>query len=124
MPSDTTIFLAAEELKLFGEATHALTRIADALELLLQGRRKLLAPSPAPDPSPAPETAGAPASPPPPRKPSPTKEELRAFLMTREKDAVRALFTELSATRFSEIPADRYPELMERAQALPPKEAA
>ncbi|MBO5640535.1 MAG: hypothetical protein J5916_11570 [Oscillospiraceae bacterium] len=53
-----------------------------------------------------------------------SKADLRSFLMTKDKDAVRKLFTELSATKFSEIPEDRYPEVMAKAQDLPDKEAS
>ena len=53
-----------------------------------------------------------------------SKADLRSFLMTKDKDAVRKLFTEFSATKFSEIPEDRYPEVMAKAQELPDKEAA
>ena len=53
-----------------------------------------------------------------------SKADLRSFLMTKDKDAVRKLFTEFSATKFSEIPEDRYPEVMAKAQALPDKEAS
>lgn len=53
-----------------------------------------------------------------------SKADLRSFLMTKDKDAVRKLFTEFSATKFSEIPEDRYPEVMAKAQDLPDKEAA
>ena len=53
-----------------------------------------------------------------------SKADLRSFLMTKDKDAVRKLFTEFSVTKFSEIPEDRYPEVMAKAQDLPDKEAA
>ena len=53
-----------------------------------------------------------------------SKADLRSFLMTKDKDAVRKLFTEFSATKFSEIPEDRYPEVMAKAQDLPDKEAS
>ena len=53
-----------------------------------------------------------------------SKADLRSFLMTKDKDAVRKLFTEFSVTKFSEIPEERYPEVMTKAQALPDKEAA
>lgn len=53
-----------------------------------------------------------------------SKADLRSFLMTKDKDAVRKLFTEFSATKFSEIPEDRYPEVMTKAQDLPDKEVA
>ena len=53
-----------------------------------------------------------------------SKADLRSFLMTKDKDAVRKLFTDFSVTKFSEIPEDRYPEVMTKAQDLPDKEAA
>ena len=130
MQPDRTIYLASQELKLAKECTLALTRLADALEALavfVTGKPAETKPaSEEPEePSALPETSGEAATPPPaPEEPPITKADLRAFLMTKDKDAVKSLFAEFGVTKFSEIPEDRYPEVLARAKNLPDKEAA
>lgn len=130
MTTDRTIYLASQELKLAKECTLALARIADAVEALaVFVTGKPVEPSEASEapkePAALPETSGEAATPPPaPEEPPITKADLRAFLMTKDKDAVKNLFAEFGVTKFSEIPEDRYPEVLARAKNLPDKEAA
>ncbi len=130
MTTDRMIYLASQELKLAKECTLALTRIADTLEALavfVTGKpaRSSAASEEPKEPSAPPETSGEAATPPPtPEVPPITKADLRAFLMTKDKDAVKDLFMEFGVTKFSEIPEDRYPEVLARAKTLPDKEAA
>ena len=118
---------AEEELTPAQQLSVALIRMADAILLLAkyvcQGDDSLgtignLVEAPEPEPNPTLNSAHAP------EEKSISKADLRSFLMTKDKDAVRKLFTEFSATKFSEIPEDRYPEVMTKAQELPDKEAA
>ena len=130
MTTDRTIHRASQELKLAKECTLALARIADAVESLTAFVTGKPAQSPAAsealkEPAALPETSGEAATPPPaPEEPPITKADLRAFLMTKDKDAVKNLFAEFGVTKFSEIPEDRYPEVLARAKTLPDKEAA
>ena len=118
---------AEEELTPAQQLSVALIRMADAILLLAkyvcQGDDSLGTIGnhvEAPDPEPNPTLNSAPA---PEEKPI-SKADLRSFLMTKDKDAVKKLFTEFAVTKFSEIPEDRYPDVLTRAQALPDKEAA
>lgn len=130
MQPDRTIYLASQELKLAKECTLALTRIADALEALavfVTGKPAETKPASEEPEEPAalPETSGEAATlPPTPEEPPITKADLRTFLMTKDKNAVKNLFAEFGVTKFSEIPEDRYPEVLARAKTLPDKEAA
>ena len=116
-----------EELTPAQELSVALIRMADAILLLAkcvcQGDDSLGTIGnhiEASEPEPKPTLNSAPA---PEEKPI-AKADLRAFLMTKDKDAVRELFADIGVTKFSEIPEERYPDVLARAQALPDKEAA
>lgn len=130
MQPDRTIYLASQELKLAKECTLALARIADTVEALavfVTGKPAETKPASEEPEEPAalPETSGEAATPPPaPEEPPISKADLRAFLMTKDKDAVKSMFAEFGVTKFSEIPEERYPEVLARAKNLPDKEAA
>ncbi len=130
MTTDRTIYLGPKTERIAIESASALVRIADAVEALtvfVTGKpvEPPMASEEPEEPAALPETSGEAATPPPgPEEPPITKADLRAYLMTKDKDAVKNLFMEFGVTKFSEIPEDRYPEVLERAKTLPDKEAA
>ena len=130
MTTDRTIYLGPKSERIAIESARALVRIADAVEALtvfVTGKpvEPPMASEEPEEPAALPETSGEAATPPPaPEEPPITKADLRAFLMTKDKDAVKNLFAEFGVTKFSEIPEERYPEVLARAMTLPDKEAA
>ena len=130
MTTDRTIYLGPKAERIAIESARALIRLADAVEALaVFVTGKPVEPpevSEEPkEPAALPETSGEAATPPPaPEEPPITKADLRAFLMTKDKDAVKNLFAEFGVSKFSEIPEERYPEVLARAKNLPDKEAA
>ena len=52
----------------------------------------------------------------------PTKEEVREALMKKEVKEIAALFAEYGARKLSEIPEERYEELLVKAARIPDRE--
>ena len=80
-------------------------------------KMKEAAPAPTPAPASAPEPAEEPAA-----AKTYTMTEVRSFLgnlrKAGKKDAVTALIHDLGYEKFTDIPEDKYGELMERAEEI------
>ena len=77
-------------------------------------------PSSAPDPGPAPASESVPESEPEPDGGTMTKEEVRAklaALATNPKVNVAAIMAEMGYAKLSDVPAARYQELLDKANA-------
>lgn len=68
------------------------------------------------------ESAEAKVKPAPPEEPKLTLEEVRTVLADKSmagfRDEVKVLITSFGVNRLSEVPADKYKELVEQAEAL------
>lgn len=68
------------------------------------------------------ESPAVEVKPAPPEEPKLTLEEVRAVLADKSmagfRDEVKALITSFGVNRLSEVPADKYKELVEQAEAL------
>lgn len=68
------------------------------------------------------ESTAVKVKPAPPEEPKLTLEEVRAVLADKSmagfRDEVKALITSFGVNRLSEVPADKYKELVEQAEAL------
>ena len=68
------------------------------------------------------ESTAANVKPTPPEEPKLSLEEVRAVLADKSmagfRDEVKALITSFGVNRLSEVPADKYKELVEQAEAL------
>ena len=68
------------------------------------------------------ESTEAKVKPAPPEEPKLTLEEVRAVLADKSmagfRDEVKALITSFGANKLSEVPADKYKDLVEQAEAL------
>ena len=51
-----------------------------------------------------------------------TKEQVKAFLLTKNLDDVKALYKELDVKKLSDIPVEKYPEVMKKAAGFKDKE--